>query len=71
MHVQSALMAVEMIKVLFGALAGTPYFKQAADKILDVAEDAARDSSTPLDDAFVTSICAAIRRKYDVPEYGD
>jgi len=71
MHLQSALMVVELIKVLFGSLAGTPYFKVAADKILDVAEEAAKDSSTPIDDALVLPICATIRAKYNVPEYGD
>jgi len=57
----------QLVSVLLSML--TPeLMRSAIDRILDIAEDAARDSKTPVDDAIVLPLCMQIRKAFDIPD---
>lgn len=46
----------------------TEKLKGYADRILDVVEDAVRDSETKIDDLTVLPIISSIRDAFDIPD---
>ena len=58
---------LSLLPVLFGAIPPES-IRELTDKVLDLVEDAAVDSTNKIDDAVVLPICNLIRNAYNIPD---
>lgn len=61
------LLIQQLISVLLSMLT-SDVMKKIVDVMLDMAEEAAKDSTNTIDDAIVLPLCAQIRKTFDIPD---
>lgn len=58
---------INMLPLLFSMI--TPdLLKKAVDALIDVVEDAVKNSSNKIDDMVVLPMCRLIRNTFDIPD---
>ena len=59
---------VELLMPILLSMLTPEVIKKAIDSLLDIAEDAAQDSSNTIDDKTVLPFCALIRAALNIPD---
>lgn len=59
---------IQQLTTILLSMLSPEMLKIAADKILDIVEDAVMNSETKVDDAVILPLCSTLRATFDIPD---